>query len=813
MSKKKNKKKKQSKSLIKKLIIKNKEKRINPFLLAVEFLGAFIVDTLRIIKNILLTLLKIGIVCGIIAGIFLIYKLEPYYTKYNTMANEIVDNSKYSDFKLDQSSYIYDSNKKVIAKLQASQESYYLTFDEIPDEVVDAFVAVEDRTFWDNPGIDIKGIIRILYNFVKSSGQEAHGASTITQQLTRNVYLTHEVSLERKAKEMLISLKLTKKYTKQEIMEFYCNDICFANAFYGIQAASKGYFDKDVKDLSLSQIAYLCAIPNSPEYYNPYNDPTRALDRRDKILKDMFNAAFITEDQYNKAIKEKIKIKKPKYKFNDYMTTYAIDCATRYIMQEDGFEFKYKFDNTKQYNKYYKQYTKAYDKAKNELYNGGYKIYTSLDSNAQKKLQKVLNEQLKFSKEKDKNTGAYALQGAITAFDNKTGKVIAVVGGRKQKDESKTYSLNRAYQGYRQPGSTIKPLAVYTPALIDGYTPDTIVHNIDVSVAKRKGVDAQKLGGTAMTLRSALEQSKNGVAWQIFDKLGPTKALSYMNEMKFSKICPDDYYDSSSLGGLTHGVSTVEMAGAYATLVNHGVYREATCITSIIDREGNELYESADEVQVYDSNAADTMVDMMKGVLTNGTAKGLNWYGSTDTIAACKTGTTNGSKDGWLCGFTPYYTVTVWVGYDTPKTLNNLYGATYPGQIWKESMLELIKDKDTARDFWSTGDNKKKNNDEIEIPTTIPEYAYNDYMPGRKDEEVLSPGYTVKNFRMDRVIGEQVDKVINKMKELDKNSETYNDDLDKLYNQGCEIIKNIYSVKYTAEMQAKLNEAYQKYKN
>ena len=624
-----------------------------------------------------------------------------------------------------------------------------------------------------------------------------HGASTITQQLARNIFLTHEVSIERKLKEIFITLELTKKYSKEDIIEFYVNDICYANGIYGIEGAAKAYFNKDVNDLTLSQIAYLCAIPNQPEYYNPYKDSTRAITRRDKILKDMYSMGYISEKDYKFAIIEEITIEKPKKEFNDYLTSYAIDCTVKYLMQENGFEFKYHFNSNEEKETYDNSYNEAYTLAKNQLYIQGYNIYTSLDPKIYEKLQNILDEELSFSEEKDETTGIYKLQGALTCIDNNTQKVIAVVGGRSQEKEQGVYSFNRAYQSYRQPGSSIKPLIVYTPALENGYTPDTIVQNIDVSKAKEKGIDVQSLTGTMMTLREAVEKSKNGVAWQVFDKITPSKGLSYIEKMKFSNICKDDYNDASALGGLTNGVTTVEMASAYSTLSNHGKYKEPTCLTSIIDKDGTEIYKDSKSIEIYDRVANDKMIDILKGVITRGTASKLNWYSSTDTEAFAKTGTTNGNKDGWLCGSTPYYSIAVWIGYDTPKEMSNLYGSTYPGQIWKKSMLELIKDKDVAKFELSEEELNMSNSDN-----------YYSYLPGRDDEEVLSPGYTVGDFRTDRVIGESIDLIINQINSLDSTISNHGVTLENLYNQGVNIINTLRSTKYKAEMTSKLTEAY-----
>ena len=800
---KKKKRKRRNKSYIAK-VLNNKDNIVIP-LLVLMFLGAFILDVLRIIKNFLITIFLLCIIMGCIAFFIVWVKIEPYYTEYKEFATKVVDESNIETFRPEESTYIYDSSNNLLAKLRGNQDSVYLEYNDIPPVVIDAFVAVEDRSFWDNPGIDIKGLIRVGVNAIKTKGDEVHGASTITQQLARNIFLTHEVSLERKGKEMLISLELTKKYSKREIMEFYVNNICYANAFYGLEAASNGYFNKSSSELTLSQLVYLCAIPNSPEYYNPYKYPEIAISRRDKILGDMYELDLISKSEYDEAISEEITIEKPKYEFNDYQSTFAIDCATRYIMKENGFEFRYSFEDMTDYNNYKKDYDEAFETAKYNLVTGGYKIYTTLNSYIQEEMQMVLDEQLAFDNEVNEENGIYALQGAITVVDNETGKVVAVVGGRSQEENNEVYSLNRAYQSARQPGSTIKPLAVYTPALTLGCTPNTTVFNISIDEAKKKGVDVQTLSGEAMTLRSALEKSKNGVAWQIFDKITPKYGLSFMEKMQFSTLCPNDYFNATSLGGMTYGVTTVEMAGAYATLANHGYFREPTCINKILDKDDNDIYRNSDEIAVYPEKEADTMVDMMTGVLKVGTAAKLNWYKSTDMVAACKTGTTNDSKDGWLCGFTPQYTVSVWVGYDQPRTLNNLYGATYPGQIWKECMLKLIEGFEPITEFDKTEAYYELSYEHSEL---LPESAYDLYLPGRSDDELLSDGYTVLDYRTDRVIGEQIPAIISQLYNLDRNDPNYLTNLASVYSQGCSVINTVYSQKYKAELQTQLDAAY-----
>lgn len=711
-------------------------------------------------------------------------------------AGQAVQSSTSADFMINESTTVYDKDGNVLAVLREAADQEYIAYKNIPKNVINAFVAVEDRSFWENKGIDVKGIFRVIARSVLSRGEEVHGASTITQQLARNAYLTHEVSIERKVKEIFLALKLDGKYTKEQVMEFYVNDICYANGIYGIGGAAKAYFNKDVEGLTLSECAYLCAIPNSPSYYDPYIHPDRALERRDKILGDMLEEGYITQKEHDKALAQEIAIQKPVYEYNDYGTTYAVDCAVRYLMGQDGFAFRYEWDSMDDYQSYQDSYDEAYASEKHNLYTHGYKVYTSLDPALCETLQEQVDSQLSFNTETDEDTGIYSLQGAAAIVDNQTRKVVAIVGGRSQEDLDGVYSLNRAYQSYRQPGSSFKPLAVYTPALSDGFADASIVEDIDVTKAKEPGTDVQALTGKQMTLRSAVENSKNGVAWKIFDEITPRYGLGFVTAMHFAKIVPDDYYDAAALGGLTYGTTTVEMAGAYSTLANHGEHVDPTCIMSILDTYGEEVYEEPQPEGVYTDKAADDMVDILKGVLTRGTASKLGWSKASKVEAFAKTGTTNKSKDGWLCGATPYYSIAVWVGYDTPKEISSLYGSSYPASIWKGAMLAATEGMEAA--------SFERNSDDESYRQDHEGTGYYSYLEGRDDNEVLSEGYTVADYRSDRVIGEKVAAAIGQMEKVSGMTE----ELQSLYSEGCSTVSTIYSRKYKAQMQAELDAAY-----
>ena len=659
-------------------------------------------DFFRRLRNVIV-ILAIAF-CALFAAGNLMLKKATGQTLIGCMreAKNLVDSSTPDTFRLAQTSYIYSDDGTQLAALAESEDATYLSYEDIPADVVNAFVSVEDRTFWNNSGVDYKGILRVCVNYVKTKGQVAEGASTITQQLARGTFLSNEKTLSRNIKEIFIARQLTKKYTKEQIMEFYCNSCCFANGIYGVEDASQKYFGRSVSDLSLSETAYICAIPNRPEYYNPLKNSENAISRRNKILQDMYECDYITKDAGDAALAENItvaEVSDEEDTFYNYEATYAINCAIRYLMKQDGFEFKSHFEDDADYDTYNAYYDEMYKQAKHKLYTGGYKVTTTMNLKAQKNLQKIFDKELAFNTKVDESTGIYQFQGAMTVIDNETGKVVAMIGGRSQDELQQTYSLNRGFQSFKQPGSSIKPLVIYTPALEEGYDANSTLTEIDVKAAKKSTSEKiSKMSGKKMSLRYAVEDSKNGCAYSLYNIITPKVGLSYIENMNFSKIVQQDYTLSSGLGGLHHGTNTVEMANAYSTLENHGEYRQADCISSILDASGNEIYEEPESKMVYTRSASDQMTDILEGVLNSsaGTAKGLKWSSASDVAAAAKTGTTNDNNVAWFCGYTPYYTISVWVGYDYPKSVKGLWGNTYPAYIWKEAMLYMIDGKDEA---------------------------------------------------------------------------------------------------------------------
>lgn len=612
------------------------------------------------------------------------YYAGGYAAKVSAMKTEavsMVSHSSKDTFRKSQTSIAYDINGKTLSVLKGEKDVYYIEYEDIPIYVKQAIISTEDKRFYKHNGIDYRGIMRAAVAMIQD-GEVTQGGSTITQQLARTVFLSNERTWERKIEEMYIAVELEKKYSKEEILEFYLNNVYFANGYYGIEAAAQGYFGTDVSHLSLSQMIYLCAIPNNPTLYNPLTHADKTQARRDRILKSMLEDQVISESSYQTAVAEQIKTTEPEEIKNNYAETYTYYCATRALMELEGFEFQTVFSDDEEKTAYDREYQSLYDTCNKKLFTGGYRIYTSLDLDAQSQLQASVDEVLAGFGEKS-DEGIYELQGAAVCIDNTTGMVRAIIGGRSQ-DDVEGYTLNRAFQSFRQPGSAIKPLIVYTPALERGYTPDTTV--VDEPIADGP-VNGDGTYSGAMSLRQAVARSKNTIAWKIFEELTPEVGISYLEAMGFSNLDANDKRLPASIGGFTNGVSPLEMAKGYATIKNDGGYRNPTCIMKITDADGEVIYQADQTASViYKENACRQMTDMLQTVITSGTGRG---YSLGMMPCAGKTGTTNDNKDGWFVGYTPYYTTSVWVGYDIPKEVPGLGGGTYPGKIWHSFMSWL----------------------------------------------------------------------------------------------------------------------------
>ncbi|MBO4762010.1 MAG: transglycosylase domain-containing protein [Lachnospiraceae bacterium] len=645
-----------------------------------------------VIFRTLLALFGLFFLVLLVGGVWFYFAYGEHFLELRDAAKITVAGVSADKFKSTESSICYFADGTVMQELRNEKNSYYIEYDRIPKDAVNAMLATEDRKFFSHGGYDIYAIGRAALAYLENDGEIRQGGSTITQQLARGVFLTNEKTVDRKVSEIFLASELEKKFSKEQILEFYLNTIYFANGYYGIQTAAVGYFGTGAGTLSLSQIAYLCGIPNSPSLYDPRKHPDKALERRDSVLLQMFENGFIDSDAYAAALEEHITLKDaPKFSY-DYEETFAYNCAVRSLMQAEGFVIRNSFSGESDRELYEEAYREEYYKVRHDLYLKGYRIYTSINPTKQQELQRAIDEETASFTDMTED-GVYKLQAAGTCIDNETGFVVAIVGGRS--DDTVGYTLNRAYQSPRQPGSSIKPLIVYTPIFENGYYPDTEV------VDERFSGGPRNSGGVysgEIDVRYAISASKNTVAWKLFCENGIEKGLSYLLKMGFEHIVDTDYGAAASLGGLTYGTTTVEMASGYAAIENEGVFRTPTCILKITDSRGNAVIDNTNgavlsggtkvqkSTRVYARNAALMMTDCLQTVMKSGTGRKLRLK---DVTCAGKTGTTNDQKDGWFVGFTAYYTTAIWVGCDMPKKIDDLMGNTYPERIWNSYMESI----------------------------------------------------------------------------------------------------------------------------
>ena len=362
----------------------------------------------------------------------LIYnKFGPEVIAARDEAVQLVNESTVDTFRATETSLVYDQGGRQIAVLKGDKDVYYVQLEDIPQAAIDAMVVTEDKKFFQHKGIDVKAIAAAFLSLVRNSGQIKRGASTITQQLARNVFLSHAVTWTRKVKEIFISLHLEKKYTKNQLMEFYLNNIYFANGYYGIEAASRGYFNKSCNELDLAEITFICSIPNSPTRYDPIEKFENTDARKVRILDQMLADNKITDVEYNEAYNYTIELDIPEVKKKNYVETYVMYSTVRALMKAEGFVFKNLFSTDAEKAEYDESYGEMYSQCQQSLYRSGYRIYTSIDMKKQRALQKSINEELEGNKEKG-DDGIYEFQGAGVCIDNDTGRVVAAVGGRSQ---------------------------------------------------------------------------------------------------------------------------------------------------------------------------------------------------------------------------------------------------------------------------------------------------------------------------------------------------------------------------------------------
>ncbi len=644
-----------------------------------------------VISNIIGTAMGIlasVMVIGGIVGLCVYVKVLPMFTEAREEVFDKLVHLSEDDFVMKEDTVVYDSNGKQVGSVNAGSYKY-VKINDVSPYIYEGYIAVEDKRFKTHGGVDLVATMRAGVSLLKHNMEITQGGSTITQQVIKNNLLTQNKSYTRKIAEILLAPTIESKFTKAQIMEFYCNSNFYGNKCYGVGAASKYYFGKKCADLEPHEAAMLIGLSNSPASYNPVLHPKAALKKRNSVLRIMCKEGVITPKEYKSALKKKLNIKQFSEKGGSkesYVMSYAIHCAAISLMEKENFKFQYVFDSKEDYQKYNKQYSKVYSEKIESIRSGGYKLYTSINMKKQKKLQKAVDNGLSFNKEKDGDTGKYALQGAAVCINNETNYVEAIVGGRGKNDQ-----YNRAYLAARQSGSAIKPLIDYTPGFESGmYSPSTIVND-------HKFVNGPSNAGGGyhgnVRIREAVARSLNTVAWQVLDNITVKYGLSFLDKLHFHNI---SYIDNDnmalSLGGFTEGVRVVDMAKGFSTLSNNGSYSDRTCIKKIEHVSDGVVYKNNNEKdQVYSQDAAWMMTDVLKGVFNESYGTGRKLKLDNGQICAGKTGTTNSSKDVWFCGYTKYYTTVVWAGYDTPRAMPGASGASIPGVIWKDYMDDIHK--------------------------------------------------------------------------------------------------------------------------
>ena len=638
----------------------------------------------------------------LVVGILLSARVLPMYQEASATAYDKLTNIDASNFRQYSNTVIYDNKGKEIGEINAG-DYHYVDIKDCSKYVQYGYIATEDKRFQDHIGIDLQSIARAGISLIRHNGEITQGGSTITQQVIKNNVLSQEQSFSRKLVEVLLAPRVEQMFSKAQIMEFYVNTNYYGNGCYGIETASQYYFGKASKDLTLAEAAMLCGVSNSPNKYNPVASMKLAKEKMNRVLKYMLEEDYISKEQYKDALTQDIKLslEDESYDNDNYMISYAVHCAALQLMKNDGFEFKYVFETSTDEKDYNKSYSNLYTQKAALIRSGGYKIYTSFDQKLQKKLQKSIDNELKNYTEVQDN-GKYALQGASVCVDNRTGYIVAMVGGRGDKDE-----FNRAFLSTRQPGSCIKPLLVYAPAINEGIANPSSIY-IDKAVYAIDGdtdsYSPKNSGGGYrgnMPVREALARSVNTIAFQLYKQTTSEKAISYLEKMQFSSLdVADNSAYSLCLGGFTTGVKVVDMAKGYATLAMGGIYTDKNCLVKLDHETDGTLFDCETQYNneiVYTEDTAFMMEDMMQGVVEEdyGTGKSIR---SNDMIFGGKTGTTSSNKDAWFCGFSKYYTTAVWVGYDSPRVMVGMYGGTVPAKIFS-SYMESIDINKTNADF------------------------------------------------------------------------------------------------------------------
>ncbi|WP_048000596.1 PBP1A family penicillin-binding protein [Lactiplantibacillus herbarum] len=552
---------------------------------------------------------------------------------------------------LEKTTVVYDKDNKKAGSLY-SQKGTYVHLSGISKNLQNAVISTEDRNFYKEHGFSIKGMSRafVLLVFNKMIGRDyiSGGGSTLTQQLVKNAFLTQQQTFSRKLREIFLSIETENVYSKQQILTMYLNNAYFGHGVWGAEDAAERYFGVHASDLSVDKAATLAGMLSSPSGYDPISHPKASTARRNVVLSNMVANKKLSQSEYNLYSKKTMTL-------------------TNNYHYESGYNYPYYFDAV------IDEAINKYGLTESDIMNRGYKIYTSLDQDDQTQMQTAFKTSSLFPSNADDGT---KVQGASIAVDPSTGGVLAVVGGRGQ---HVFRGFNRATQIKRQPGSTIKPLAVYTPALESGYTYDSNLSNKQQTFGANKYApkNYDNIYSTSVPMYTALSQSMNIPAVWLLNKIGVNKGYKSVKKFGLPVTKSDDNL-ALALGGLTTGVSPAQMTSAYTAFANGGKKTTSHFITKIVDASGNVVVDNTKTTskRVMSASTAKKMTSMMLGVYNSGTGAAAKPYGYQ---VAGKTGSTqadyssgSGTKDQWMIAYTPDIVVTTWIGFDTTNSTHYL---------------------------------------------------------------------------------------------------------------------------------------------
>lgn len=573
------------------------------------------------VKKVLLTIL------AALIGVLLLF-CAAFYVFFDVPDWQKLDISRLSA--LAQTSSMYDMNGELMSELRGSENRIIVSLDEIPLHTRQAFIAAEDLRFYDHRGIDVYRILGALRSNLKS-GSLAEGASTITQQLAKLTHLSAEKTIRRKLEEINLAFQIEKVYNKDEILAMYLNTVYFGRGAYGIQAAAQAYFGVDAEDLTLNQSASLAAIIKAPSIYAPHISPSNNRSRRQYILSVMAENGFISQEEKQAALDESIWVLAQEAEKQLY--SWYIDEALRESAELLGI-------------------------SADEVIQGGFKIYTAYDTRLQTIADEVYADSSFFPAAASDGT---PIQSAMAVVDTNNGAVLAMIGGR---DYTVRRGLNRATQMRRQPGSALKPLAVYGPALELGYTTASVLLDEKTSFGGYTPRNAGDRYYGLVTMRTAIRNSLNTTAVRLLEEIGLDASIQYLNKMGIPTRNSDRNL-SLALGSMTYGVTPVELAAAYVPYANGGIYHQPYCVERIETVDGSNVYERKDSgKQVLSAQNAFLMTSLLQSVVSSGTGTRML---AANTPIAGKTGTvsmTGGNRDIWMTAYTPEISVAVWMGYD-----------------------------------------------------------------------------------------------------------------------------------------------------